>query len=115
MLKVEPINPGFSTADAECPEFSLKAGALQMTFEDWTGSLISVEFQGVVAFSWQEDAQLLDGEPYDGACEIFGSDLVARHLAGFYIPKGHPARHLRFNFNACGQLEVVCESFAVGT
>ncbi len=116
MPKVELINPGFSIADAEYPELQLIQGVLHLRFKDWKEQQVAVEFHEVFAFSWQEAEQsLLDDEPYDGVCEIHESELKARHESVGSIPHGQPSRHLRFNFNACGQLEVLCASFTVCT
>lgn len=113
MLRIRSFQPGFSTADAEYPEIHSIAGTLHLRFKDWQGRLVQVQFREVCAFRWQDAESLLPGEPYDGACEVLESEWIAQHVAQGCIAPEAPMRHLRFNFNACGQLEVLCVSHAV--
>ena len=113
MSHIAPLDPGFSTADAEYPELHAAAGTLRVSFTDWQQRVVAVQFNEVCAFRWQEAESLLTGEPYDGSCELVESDWVAQHLAQGSVPSEANLRHLRFNFNACGQLEVLCVSFSV--
>jgi len=110
MQYVKTVDPGFSTADAEYPELHSTTGGLRVTFRDWREQLVSIEFIDVCAFRWQEAGALLPNEPYDGSCELFESEWLDAHVRGGAIPPGSAHRHLRFNFNACGQLEVLCVS-----
>jgi hypothetical protein len=111
-MRVEALNPGFSTADAEYPAIQMNAGVLTVTFTDWREQLVQVEFRDVCAFSWQEAEQLLPDQPYDGACEVHGSDWLLTHVRTGAVSADSGHRHLRFNFNECGQLEVICVSYA---
>ena len=113
MSRIQLFNPGFSTADAEYPELHAVAGELHLRFEDWQERLVQIQFHDVCAFRWQEAESLLSGEPYDGACEVLDSEWVKQHLAQGAVPAEMKLRHLRFNFNACGQLEVLCVSHSV--
>jgi hypothetical protein len=113
MAYVEPINIGFSTADAQYPELRASAGTLWLSFLDWQEQRIEVAFREVCAYRWQEIESLLPNEPYDGSCEVHQSEWVAQHLAQGVVPSDAQLRHLRLNFNACGQLEILCVSFAV--
>ena len=113
MQRVELIQPGFSTADAEYPELELARGVLTVSFRDWSEKPIRVQFLEVCAFRWQEAEQLLDMEPYDGSCELIHSEWLARHVEDGSIPVDSAHHHLRFNFNTCGQLDVLCSSFTV--
>lgn len=108
MQKVEVFDPGFSTADANYPEFVLKNGSLRMVFQDWQERTIFVEFEDVHAFKWQEAAHLLPNEPYDGICKIRNSNWLFEHNLDESI-----YQHYCFNFNVCGKLEVLCISFEV--
>ena len=105
----------FSTADAEYPELTARRGTVVLGFTDWQERRIEVEFHEVCAYRWQEAEQLEPGEPYDGACEVIESAWLAehRHQEAISVDSGH--RHLRFNFNACGQLELLCVSFTLRT
>ena len=87
MQRVQLRNPGFSTADAEYPEFHAIAGALLLHFKDWQEQVVQVQFKWVCAFRWLEVEWLL--------------------------PEGMKLRHLCLNFNACDKLEVLCVSYAV--
>jgi hypothetical protein len=113
MPHITALEPGFSTADAEYPELHLNRGVLQLTFKDWREQLKRVEFTGVCAFRWQEAEELLPGEAYDGSNEVFASEWIAQHIDQAVVSTEPQLRHLRFNFNACGQLQVLCVAFAV--
>ena len=113
MPHIELLNPGFSTADAEYPELVAVAGTLHVKFKDWQERLVKVQFNEVCAFRWQEAESLLPGEPYDGSCEVRASEWAARHASQGGVSAEVELRHLRFNFNACGQLEVLCVSYAL--
>ncbi len=113
MPNILPLNPGFSTADAEYPELHAVAGVLQLTFRNWREELIHVHFKDVCAFRWQEAGSLLPNEPDDGVCELVESEWLERHINQQTISKESKHRHLRFNFNSCGQLEVLCTSFSI--
>jgi hypothetical protein len=113
MPKIEILQPGFSTADAEYPEFRIAHGELHLLFKDWREQSVHILFSEVCAFRWQEAEELLVGEPYDGACEVIQSEWLARHIRDGALPEESKHHHLRFNFNACGQLEVLCASFKI--
>ena len=115
MGTVLPLQSGFSTADAEYPELHLAGGKLHLTFKDWREQRIRVVFHEVCAFRWQEAEDLLPDEPYDGACEVARSEWLTRHIEQLAVDQNSKHRHLRFNFNACGQLEVLGTSFTVET
>jgi len=113
MSHIAQLDPGFSTADAEYPELHAVAGTLRVRFTDWQERVVTVQFTEVCAFRWQEAESLLAGERHDGSCELIESDWVAQHLADGSVQSGANLRHFRFNFNACGQLDVLCVSFSV--
>jgi hypothetical protein len=111
--RAEKFNPGFSTADTGYPEFASAPGYLLARFTSSDGRPLRVEFVGVAAFSWQEsNARLLPGEPWDGSCELFESPLLAAHPPDATLHSSGPLRHLRFNFNAWGCLDVLCVDFS---
>ncbi len=113
MSRIELLNPGFSTADAEYPEVHAVAGTLRVRFKDWQERYVEVQFNEVCAFRWQEAESLFPDEPYDGSCEVVESGWAKQHALQLVAPPGVRLRHLRFNFNACGQLEVLCVSYAL--
>jgi len=113
-MQIHRLNPGFSTADAGYPSISSSPGKLNMAFNNSSSRLVLVEFSGVPAFRWQEgELPLAPGEPYDGSCELFGTEWLSQHTEGRTMNSGPQLRHLRFNFNAWGSLDVLCSSFSV--
>ena len=112
-MRLSKLHPGFSTADTSYPEISSSPGQLSASFSSYSGNAVRVEFSGVAAFSWQEGKEaLLPGEPWDGPCELFDSPLLAVHSAGATLNSVAGLRHIRFNFNEWGQLDVLCIAFA---
>jgi hypothetical protein len=107
----QPFDPGFSTADAEYPMLELRDGVLTIAFVDWQEERICVKFDDVMAVKWQETGALLQNEPFDGACVVEDSTWLEQHLVDSRIGVPHSYRHLKFNFNACGSLEVLCAGF----
>ena len=111
-MRLELLRTSFSTADTSYPELSSGEGTLLVRFESASGESVCVEYREVAAFSWQENnGELLPGEPWDGACELFESSLLAAHPQGLTMHSLSKLRHLRFNFNECGRLEVLCSEF----
>ena len=63
-----------------------------MSFVYYTDKNVVVDFEAVCAFRWQEgDRPLLDGEPYDGVCEIHRSEWVQQHLLSSTMHAGKRA------------------------
>jgi len=113
VMRLERLQPGFSTADTSYPELETAAGCLSVRFASSGGEPVHVLFSGVAAFSWQEsNDSLLEGEPWDGACELFGSHLLSLHSYGRTLNSAPGLRHVRFNFNEWGRLDVLCTGFA---
>jgi hypothetical protein len=78
------------------------------------GRIMSLEFLGVAAFSWQENNDsLLPGEPWDGICELYESPWLVEHSAGRTLHSVDGLRHIRLNFNEWGRLNVLCTTFSV--
>jgi hypothetical protein len=112
-MRLERLHPGFSTADTSYPELVSAPGQLFVGFNSSSGHSVRVEFSGVAAFSWQENNDsLLSGEPWDGPCELFESPLLALHPVGLTLYAAPDLRHIRFNFNAWGRLDVLCIAFS---
>jgi hypothetical protein len=113
VMHAKKLDAGFVVADAKYPSVTTVPGELQLTFVDYTDTEVTVQFSDVCAFRWQEgDQAMLEGEPYDGVCEVLGSDWVSEHPPQMISHVGLTVRHIRLNFNACGSLEVLCSSFA---
>jgi len=77
------LQPGFSTADAEYPDFALSNGVLRVEFTDWREQRVVVEFAEVAGVRWQEAGPHGPEERDDSVYEIMDSDwleelLVAR-------------------------------------
>lgn len=112
-VQVEKLDVGFSVADAGYPSVSAMPSRLVLVFTDSRGKSVSVTFTGVPAYRWQESERaLLPGEPFDGACEITQSSWLTEHLPGTTMYAGKGLRHLRFNFNAWGCLDVLCSGYS---
>lgn len=110
MAVAEPIDLGFSTADAEYPSLTFSRGVLTLAFIDWREDDVRVSFRDVCRFEWLDevpDGDQIAGERWDGTSMIHDSD---------WIPAVAPntCKHYRLNFNDCGgRLDVACESFEV--
>lgn len=113
-MRLEKLQAGFSTADTSYPELVSFEGQLSVRFKSSDGHPVRVEFKGVPAFSWQENnGVLLPEEPWDGPCELFESKLLAAHPPGLTMnSSAGPLRHIRFHFNECGRLDVLCVTFS---
>ncbi|WP_425398200.1 hypothetical protein [Aeoliella sp.] len=114
MDTARPLDPGFSTTDAELPELQYDGEVLVAKFRDWRERWVTVRFLGVYAFRWQGIEILLESEPYDGSCEIENSKWLAEHIRQSIVDnEGRDHHHYRFNFNAVGSLDVICSSYSV--
>jgi hypothetical protein len=116
------LEPGFSTADAECPQFSLRDGVLTVEFESWEGHRLTVRFSEAAGVKWQQldsprdaphaAADILHKGPLqhrnDEVYEIIGSAWIQE-----YGSAGEPTdglRHFRLCFNVWGVLDVLAAS-----
>jgi hypothetical protein len=105
-MPAEPINLGFSIADAEDVNLSYDGEVLQLRFMDWQGRRLAVRFDDAVAFRWQRAEDIQPGEAYDGSNIVRDSAWLAAHRRQQEAAGDH--RHLVLNFNAAGRLEVLC-------
>ena len=104
----------FSTADGVVTSLEYcNEGTLRLRFVDWQERAVSVLFGDVVAFKWQEAEELKSEEPFDGSYEIVDSPWIAMHANQGFLDDGIRYRHLRFNFNSCGSLELICSGFSL--
>ena len=112
-MHVQVLHPGFSTADTTYPSLSFAPTRLSVAFESSSGEPVTVDFGGVVAFSWQEDQDgLLAGEPWDGPCELFNTPLLGAPPPGKTRYAVAGLRHIRLHFNEWGRLDVLCIGFS---
>jgi hypothetical protein len=105
------IDTEFSIADADYLCFTLHNGILRISFVDWQERLVNVVFDDVMAVKWQEAEILREGEPFDGTCHIENSRWLREHIQQCGVNADHAYKHFKFNFNACGLLEVLCTGF----
>jgi len=49
-----PVNPGFSTADAESVSFSLRKRNCILEFVDWREQPVKFNLEGTIALKWQQ-------------------------------------------------------------
>jgi hypothetical protein len=103
----------FSTADGVVRglEYGIDR-TLRLQFVDWQELLVSVLFEDVIAFKWQEAEELQPDEPFDGAYEILDSPWIGMHSNQGMLDDAIRYRHLKFNFNSCGSLELICSGFS---
>lgn len=108
IMKTKPLQTGFSAADARYPELHASGGELHLRFKDWREHEVHVTFHDVIAYKWQEAEE---SDLTDDVCEVIGSAWLDMLRQAGPIPQGSAYRHFCFNFNACGQLDVVCMRF----
>jgi hypothetical protein len=111
MEVAKPIQTSFSTADADYPEIQQTDDCLTVSYTDWKEQEVTVIFTDVAAFKWQTIESLIENEQYDGCNEIQESSWLKAHIEQGAISSSEKATHWRFNFNACGQLEVIAGRF----
>ena len=104
------LQPDFSTADAEYPEFFLRDGVLVLEFTDWRERAVRVRFANAVGVKWQELDSSGPEERDDSVYEIVGSAWLAAHLAAGVRDAGEELRHFRLCFNPTGVLDVLASS-----
>ncbi len=105
-MHAEPIELGFSVADAERPTASYDGEELELRFHDWAARPHVVTFVATIAFRWQDADAVGAGEAFDGSNLIVDSPWLAEHAAQELTTPKH--RHLKLNFNTGGCLEVIC-------
>jgi hypothetical protein len=105
------IETDFSVADAEYPILELRDGVLTLSYTDWQEKPVIVVFNDVIAVRWQEVESLIEGERFDGASIVEHSKWLEDHVNECKVDSNHDYKHFKFNFNACGSLEVLCTDF----
>ena len=107
--RAEPINLGFSVADAEYPDLLLSRQRLTIRFTDWRDQNVEVVFKDVIALRWQEAEHYVDDQDrFDATVEVHESNWLAEHERQRVPWQGANFRHLKLNFNAAGILEILC-------
>ena len=109
------LEPGFSTADADYPDICDTEAGLLVKFNDWQENNIEVLFSEAIAFKWQLIETFIEGEEYDRCHEIENSMWLKEHYKQGELEKNESYKHYKFNFNACGQLEVLASGFSFKT
>ena len=105
----EPIDLGFSVADAESPRLELAGQTLTARFEDWKDQPVVAVFENVIGVRWQEaDHYYGPDDRYDSCFVITDSPWLAEHEQQGMTFGAVAFRHLKLNFNAAGILEVLC-------
>lgn len=113
---MQKLDLGFSIADGGYPTLMASPGSLSVAFRTSSGADASLAFSGVAAFTWQEgEVQVELDEPWDGACELTQSLLLASHPAGATMHGSTSLRHFRFRFHPWATLDVVCCSYVAAT
>ena len=107
------IETGFSTADAEFPEIHQVDGDVVLSFRDWQERLVEVFFSDHIAFRWQMAEILQDKEKDDSCYEILNSSWIDLHIKQGIISQSEEYKHYKFNFNSCGQFEILAQSYTV--
>lgn len=115
MEKVEILDTGFSTADADSPEFTQEKGDLLLHYNDWQEKLATVFFVDTVAFKWQMALSLRDGERDDCCYKVLNSLWLQEQIEAEVIRLDEGYNHYKFNFNEIGQLEVIAQDFKLRT
>ena len=109
------IQPGFSTADAEYPEIHQEEGDVILRFKDWQEKNIEVFFADPIALKWQMAESFHDGERDDSCYEIVNSDWLALHIKQGEVSPSEEYKHYKFNFNGCGQFEILSLGYTAKT
>lgn len=114
MEKAIVLNPGFSVADAEYPDFTLKHDTLVVEFVDAREIPVRVSFINAAGVKWQE-ITTNDGPEKRDDCvyEIQHSKWHAAYLEQGARSVQDNLHHYKLCFNAYGPLEVLASSFTV--
>lgn len=115
MERAQVIETCFSVADTDYPDISMEEGDLFLRFTDWTGKRIEIYFFDVIAFKWQMIESFIEGEAFDRCHEIINSYWLQQHKQQGTIAEAEEYKHYKFNFNACGQFEVIVNGFSKRT
>jgi len=102
----ERVDLGINIADAEAVSLDYDGADLTLRFTDWRETGRTVKFEDAVAFKWQRAEDVQPGERWDGTNILVDSAWLQQHRDQCEAGPDH--RHVKFNFNAAGVLEVIC-------
>lgn len=105
------VDLGFIVADADRLTLSYEGEDLILRFRDWQERSVTVCFTETVAFSWQRAEEVAEDERFDSTHVIDDSPWLAEHVRQQEASADH--QHLKLNFNAAGQLQIVCRDVLV--
>mgnify|MGYP003384961329 CR=1 FL=1 len=105
----------FSTAGAEYPEIHQTEGDVILRFKDWREQPVEVFFSDPIAFKWQMAICLSQNERDDSCYEILESEWLALHIKEEEVSASEEYVHYKFNFNECGQFEIISPRFTAKT
>lgn len=110
METAEVIDPGFVVADGEDVNLQMTETGLHLRFTDWGENPVHALFLDAVSHRWEQiEFKELKDERYDSSHIIHNSEWLREHLRQGTIVVGEGYRHYRFNFNACGTLQVLAK------
>ena len=116
MEQAKLIKPGFSTADAEYPEIRQEDGDVILKFQDWQENIIEVFFAEAMAFKWQMAEVFYPCEERDDSSyQIENSEWLKTHMQQGTATESEEFKHYKFNFNGCGQFEILATSYTKKT
>ena len=113
MESAKLLETDFSTADAEYPEIIQVGADMIIKYKDWQEQTIEVFFSDPVAYKWQMAIVLFDNERDDECYEILDSHWLVSHIEEGVISATAGYHHYKFNFNECGQFEILSPYFSV--
>ena len=105
----------FSTADTEYPEIHQVERDVILKYKDWREQSVEIFFAEPIAFKWQMVISLSENERDDTCYEILDSEWVALHVKEGEISSTEGYVHYKFNFNECGQFEILSTQFTAKT
>ncbi|MGY8768213.1 MAG: hypothetical protein ACKVH8_07265 [Pirellulales bacterium] len=110
-MKYHPADIDINPADAEDVRLQFESGDLVLSYLDWKDVPHAWRFQCTLAFKWDDELDF--SEIRDDSCyEVQESSWLSRQAK---LSAVEPANytHYKLCFNACGVLDVICESVKV--
>ena len=110
------IQPSFSTADAEFPDVHQEDGYVVLMYKDWQENTVKVFFADPMAFKWQMAETFYEDEDRDDSCYVIeNSKWLESHMEQSMAAETEEYNHYKFNFNGCGQFEILATNFTKQT
>jgi hypothetical protein len=113
------LNPGFSTADAEYPAFTLEEDSesgeqvVVLRFRDWREQEVRVRFSNAAGVRWEELESPGPEQRSDAVYEVVDSNWLSAYVRSGARTTADQLRHFKLCFNACGTFEVLASGLAV--